>query len=61
MEDMKLGKVVDFCDVVTVSTDMFVRWYVNKPLFYGTIIGTSTAVAGGVVCLIIRRKRIRAK
>lgn len=46
-----------FNNVVTVSTNMFVRWYANKPLFYGSI-GVGAAVIGGVTgAVVFFRKR----
>ena len=40
---------------VTVSTNVFVRWYANKPLFYGSI-GTA-AVVVGLILYFTRRKK----
>ena len=62
-EDIEQGKIVDFNSNVTVTTNMFVRWYANKPLFYGTIAATGSVMAGGtaVAGIKIRRKSLRVK
>lgn len=60
-EDVKLGKIVDFNDEVTISTDAFVLWYANKPLFYGTIAATGSVVAGGSAAIVLRRRKLRLK
>lgn len=52
----------DFTGSVTVSTNAFVRWYANKPLFYGSIVGIAV-VAGGVPYSIqlFRKRKLRIK
>ena len=42
-----------------VSTNLFVRFYNNKPVFYGTIIGVAV-LAGSVAAFLSRRKRASA-
>ncbi|MBQ2982992.1 MAG: hypothetical protein IJD58_12885 [Lachnospiraceae bacterium] len=61
-EDIKSGKIVSFEKDITVSTNPFVRWYSNAPLFYGSIVA-AIAVIGGMVGLVtLRNKRkIRGK
>lgn len=44
---------------VIVSTNAFVRWYADKPLFLGTV-GGGIAVIAGAVVLIVHLKRKRA-
>jgi Bacterial Ig-like domain (group 1). len=49
----------EFHDFVTVSTNMFVRWQANKPLFWGSI-GGAVAVTGIIIILIVLlKKRIK--
>ena len=43
---------------VTVSTNLFVRWFANKPLFYGGI-GGGVAVLGGLGALAALKKKKR--
>jgi hypothetical protein len=45
-----------FCRDITVSTNLFVRWYVNKPLFLGSI-GIVMAVGMGLSLLLFLRNR----
>ena len=44
-EDFDTKDMYQFYDTITLSTNLFVRWFANKPLFYGSI--------GGVVLLLI--------
>lgn len=46
-----------FSNAVTVSTNIFVRWFANKPLFYGTIGGGVAAIGGGAGATVFFRKR----
>lgn len=46
-----------FNNAVTVSTNIFVRWFANKPLFYGTIGGGVAIIGGGTGAAIYFRKR----
>ena len=43
-------------DSVTVSTNFFIRWYANKPLFIGSLAGLAAVVAV-VVILLAKKKR----
>lgn len=47
----------EFNDTVTVSTSFFVRWFANKPVFYGSIAGIIVVAAGLVWILIAKRKK----
>lgn len=46
-----------FSDEVTVSTNVFVRWFANKPLFFGTIGGGVAVIGGGAGATVFFRKR----
>ena len=61
-ESFTTNGLYEFTSNVTVSTNAFVRWYANKPLFYGSIIGTAV-VAGGVPYSIqlFRKKKLSKK
>lgn len=54
-EDFSTGDLYIFNDTITVSTNIFVRWYANKPLFWGSIGGV--VVLAGAICFIIAAKR----
>ena len=47
----------EFNNMVTVSTNLFVRWYANKPLFWGSITGILVVVIGLCVFLAAKRKK----
>ena len=44
-----------FNDTVTVSTNAFVRFYANKPLFFGSI--AVVAVAGAIIIILLYKRR----
>lgn len=53
----KAGNVMDSVEKeVVVSTNPFVRWFYNTPLFIGTLIGLGVVIIG-VSALVISRKR----
>jgi hypothetical protein len=55
-ESSSFSSAYAFNSKVTVSTNMFVRWYANKPLFWGSIIGF-VVILGGIFFLIVLLKR----
>ncbi len=59
-ESFSPGEKFVFFDTVTVSTNFFVRWFANKPLFFGSI-GCVIAVIAGVCVLIVLKTRKKKK
>ena len=58
-ESFSPGEKFVFFDTVTVSTNFFVRWFANKPLFFGSIAGVIAVLA--VVCVLIVLKTRKKK
>ena len=58
-EEFSSGDKYVFFDTVTVSTNFFVRWFANKPLFFGSIAGAVVVLggAGAIIGLRIRKKK----
>ncbi len=55
-EDFSTHDLYVFQNKVIVSTNSFVRWYANKPLFWGSI-GGAAALAAAVVLILVARKK----
>lgn len=53
-DDFSTGELYVFNDVVTVSTNFLVRWYANKPLFWGSVGGV--VIMASAITLIIAAK-----
>lgn len=47
----------DFERTVTVSTNMFVRWYANKPLFWGSVGGVGVLGIGAGLLVFLKKKK----
>ena len=58
-EEFSSGDKYVFFDTVTVSTNFFVRWFANKPLFFGSIAGAVVVLggAGTIIGLRMRKKK----
>lgn len=56
-DDFNPGERFVFNDVITVSTNFFVRWYANTPLFWGSIGGVVVVTAGIWLLIVAKRKK----
>lgn len=54
-DDFSANDLYVFNDTITISTNFFVRWYANKPLFWGSIGGV--VVLAGAICFLVAFKR----
>lgn len=61
-ESFSSGDKYVFFDTVTVSTNVFVRWFANKPLFFGSIGGAVAVICAISVFFTLRlRKKEKVK
>ena len=56
-DDFNPGERFVFNDVITVSTNFFLRWYANAPLFWGSIGGVVVVTAGIWLLIVAKRKK----
>lgn len=54
-DDFSTNDLYIFNDTITVSTNFFVRWYANQPLFWGSIGGV--VVLAGLIWFLVAFKR----
>lgn len=54
-DDFSTNELYVFNDTITVSTNFFVRWYANQPLFWGSIGGV--VVFAGLIWFLVAFKR----
>lgn len=50
-----------FNSKVTVSTNMFVRWFANKPLFYGSIVILMLLIVGLIFIIVVSKRKKNEK
>lgn len=55
-EDINSGNVVAFAKSVTVSTNLFIRWYSDRVLFIGSIIAV-LVIAVAVIVLVVKKRK----
>ena len=45
-----------FNDEITVSTNFWIRWYANEPLFWSFVAGLAAVIVGGSVWFLLKKK-----
>ena len=46
----------DFHDEITVSTNFWIRWYANTPLFWGSMVGIGIVLNVGIGFLVMKKR-----
>ena len=60
-EEYNSGKVANFVQDITVSTNVFIRIAANKPVLYGTVGGLVIAIMTTVGLVVYKRKKKNVK
>ena len=55
-ENFEHGDLYEFNNAITVSTNAFVRWYRNTPLFIGTVCA-AVIVVGGILFIVAKKRK----
>ena len=45
----------DFHDEITVSTNFWIRWYANTPLFWGSMVGIGMVLNAGIIFFVVKK------
>ena len=56
-EDFTTNDLYIFNDTITVSTNFFVRWYANRPLFWGSVSGIVVVAGAGAYIITAKHKK----
>lgn len=56
-EDFSTNDLYIFNDTITVSTNFFVRWYANRPLFWGSVSGVVVLISVGSYIITAKLKK----
>lgn len=57
--DTASTEINGFHSEVTISTNLFILWYNNRPLFWGSITGAAALLGGVIAALAVRAKEKR--
>lgn len=53
----EFAPVFEFNDDITVSTNIFVLWYANKPLFWGSIGAVAAIIIASVIIAVVKKRK----